>query len=136
MDQRGRLPRHPLGVEIIQEPGGEIVWRRFCNFLGTAQGGLHQAINPLEEISKGKPSYSPKIQSSGLCFCTDLVRRQGPWTPVMSLASIGHAANPESAARDRRRVLLDRTSLTQPEVQELSATQGKVLRYGSHLLKP
>ncbi|MQL79294.1 hypothetical protein Taro_011731 [Colocasia esculenta] len=27
-------------------------------------------------------------------------------------------------------------SLTQPEVQELSATQGKVLRYGSHLLKP
>ncbi|MQM04335.1 hypothetical protein Taro_037133 [Colocasia esculenta] len=27
-------------------------------------------------------------------------------------------------------------SLTQPEVQELSATQDKVLRYGSHLLKP
>ncbi|MQL69037.1 hypothetical protein Taro_001288, partial [Colocasia esculenta] len=27
-------------------------------------------------------------------------------------------------------------SLAQPEVQELSATQGKVLRYGSHLLKP
>ncbi|MQL91366.1 hypothetical protein Taro_023975 [Colocasia esculenta] len=26
--------------------------------------------------------------------------------------------------------------LTQPEVQELSATQGKVLRYGSYLLKP
>ncbi|MQL73378.1 hypothetical protein Taro_005712 [Colocasia esculenta] len=26
-------------------------------------------------------------------------------------------------------------SLTQPEVQELSATQDKVLRYGSHLLK-
>ena len=26
--------------------------------------------------------------------------------------------------------------LTQPEVHELSATQGKVLRYGSHLLKP
>ncbi|MQL78567.1 hypothetical protein Taro_011002, partial [Colocasia esculenta] len=27
-------------------------------------------------------------------------------------------------------------SLAQPEVQELSATQGKVLRYGSHLLRP
>ncbi|MQL72452.1 hypothetical protein Taro_004789 [Colocasia esculenta] len=39
----------------------------------------------------------------------DLIRRQGPWTPVMSLASIGHAADPESAARDRRLVPLDRT---------------------------
>ena len=59
--------------------------------------------------SSPRPSISPKFQSSGLCFCTDLSKRQGPWTPVMSLASIGHAADPESAARDRRQVPLDRT---------------------------
>ncbi|MQL76065.1 hypothetical protein Taro_008449 [Colocasia esculenta] len=39
----------------------------------------------------------------------DLSKRQGPWTPSSSLASIDHAADPESAARDRRLVILDRT---------------------------
>ncbi|MQL69430.1 hypothetical protein Taro_001727, partial [Colocasia esculenta] len=38
-----------------------------------------------------------------------LIRRQGPWTPSSCLASIDHAADPESAARDRRLVLLERT---------------------------
>ncbi|MQL68089.1 hypothetical protein Taro_000360 [Colocasia esculenta] len=56
-----------------------------------------------------RPSNSPKIQSSGLCFCTDLVRRQGPWTSRSSLTSIDHAADYESVARDRRQVLLNRT---------------------------
>ncbi|MQL85170.1 hypothetical protein Taro_017687 [Colocasia esculenta] len=68
-----------------------------------------QKMREQDFSSSPRPSYSPKIQSSGLCFCTDLVRRQGPWTPVMSLASIDHAADRESAARDRRLVPLNRT---------------------------
>ena len=63
----------------------------------------------MEFPSSPRPSISPKFLSSGLCFCTDLSKRQGPWTPVMSLASIDHAADYESAARDRRLVLQDRT---------------------------
>ncbi|MQL79243.1 hypothetical protein Taro_011678 [Colocasia esculenta] len=39
----------------------------------------------------------------------DVSRRQGPWTPSSSLESIDHAADSESAARDRRLVLLNRT---------------------------
>ncbi|MQM14926.1 hypothetical protein Taro_047861, partial [Colocasia esculenta] len=34
LKQRGRLPHHPLGVEINQKPGGRRSWRCFCNFLG------------------------------------------------------------------------------------------------------
>ncbi|MQL73496.1 hypothetical protein Taro_005847 [Colocasia esculenta] len=33
LKQRGRLPHHPLGVEINQELGGRRSWRCFCNFL-------------------------------------------------------------------------------------------------------
>ncbi|MQL77774.1 hypothetical protein Taro_010181 [Colocasia esculenta] len=84
-EAKGKAPHHPLGVEITQELGGRRSWRCFCNFL---------------ELPK---------ESSGLCFCTDLSKRQGPWTPVMILASIDPAADSESAARDRRLVLQDRT---------------------------
>ncbi|MQL99068.1 hypothetical protein Taro_031787 [Colocasia esculenta] len=38
-----------------------------------------------------------------------MIRRQGPWTSRSCLASIDHAADPESAARDRRLVPQDRT---------------------------
>ncbi|MQL72043.1 hypothetical protein Taro_004361 [Colocasia esculenta] len=56
-----------------------------------------------------RPPNSPQLESSGLCFCTDLHRRQGHWTLRLCLASIDHAANTELAARDRSQVHLDRT---------------------------
>ncbi|MQL97614.1 hypothetical protein Taro_030308 [Colocasia esculenta] len=55
------------------------------------------------------PPIHPSFRARVCIFCTDLVRRQGPWTSSLCLASIDHAADFESAARDRRLVLLDRT---------------------------
>ncbi|MQL69302.1 hypothetical protein Taro_001586 [Colocasia esculenta] len=56
-----------------------------------------------------RPPNSSQLESSGLCFCTDLHRRQGHWTLRLYLVSIDHAANTELAARDRCQVPLDRT---------------------------
>ncbi|MQL76584.1 hypothetical protein Taro_008964 [Colocasia esculenta] len=55
------------------------------------------------------PPFHPRFRARVCVFCTDLSRRQGPWTPSSPLASIDRAADSESAARDRRLVRQDRT---------------------------
>ncbi|MQM12539.1 hypothetical protein Taro_045459 [Colocasia esculenta] len=73
-----------------------------------------------------------------MCFCTDLIRRQGPSTPRSCLASIDHAADPESVARDRHQVPQDRTPWLPVDDMEVCqlATTSRGVRSGAEQQAP
>ncbi|MQL68811.1 hypothetical protein Taro_001101 [Colocasia esculenta] len=72
------------------------------------EAGAKEKVSPSPPCCRAHPRTRRKVILEAILQLLGTAQG-GPWTPVMSLASIGHAADPESVARDRRLVPLDRT---------------------------